>query len=150
MNSQDELNRIKQRFRLGTIIRVLVLIVCVSFAAFTYFRITTEARLVYREAKNVRLAFQLISIEYYGTDKEIYDAGSPDGMAAQVADKLGDFLGGEGQVQLTSYSRRNRQVTGFVYTQGKYRVTYSCDKDSNEHWDVDYIINIFKFDGEQD
>lgn len=51
-------------------------------------------------------------------------------------------------MQLLSYNRKNRQVTGFVYTQGTYRVTYSCDKDAREHWDVDYIFNVYKFDEE--
>lgn len=148
MSGRNELNRIRKGFRWGTIIKVILLIVCICFAAFTYVRITTDARVAFREAKNVRLAFQLMSIEYHGTDKEIYDAGSPDGMADGISDRLADFIDGQGQVRITAYNRRNCQVTGFVYTQGKYRVTYGCDKNSNEHWRVDYIINVLKFDEE--
>lgn len=46
--------------RIGLIFFVTIL---VCLVAFTYFKVTTDARLAYREAKNVRLAFQLINIE---------------------------------------------------------------------------------------
>lgn len=149
MSAQEQIsikNIRKTRWKL--IAGVILAIMAISFLVITYVRITTDARLAYREAKNVRLAFQMMEIESYGSGKAFYDFTKQNGLADGVLEELAPFMGDDGEVRLTGYNRYNHKVTGFVYTQGKFMVTYSCDKQSKEHWRVDYLFNVFHFDGE--
>lgn len=139
----------RTRDRWLKIIGMIFLIVVICLAAFSYFRITTEGRFAYREAKNVRLAFQMLEIELRGFGKTVYDFNKPNGLAEGVMKRLSEVISEGGEVHLTEYNHKTHMVTGFTYTLGKYKVTYKCDENLIEHWRVEYSINIFKYDGEK-
>lgn len=148
-NQKNGAKAYRLRDRWLKIIGTILLIAVICLIAFSYFRITTEGRFAFREAKNVRLAFQMLEIELRGSGKVVYDFGKPNGLAQGVMDRLAEVISEGGEVRLTEYNRKTHMVTGFTYTLGKYKVTYECDENSIEHWRVEYSINIFKFDGDK-
>lgn len=148
MSDKEQNKDIIRKTRWGLIIKIIIAICCVSFLIVTYVRITTDARLVYREAKNVRLAFQMMEVESYASGKPFYDFTKMSGLAEGAIEELAPFMGEGGSVRLTAYNRKARKVTGFVYSNGKYIVTYTCDEELKEHWKVDYCLQVFHYDGE--
>lgn len=62
-----------------TIIIITLAIFCLSPVSY-YYDNYTRSRLVLDEAKNIQLAMRLLSIQYYGQDRNIYQPGEPYGM----------------------------------------------------------------------
>ena len=128
------------------IVIVIAIIFLVGAVAFSKFAIDSKARNMFREAKNVQLAMDMLSIEYYGKDMSIYDGNKRDGLAEGVAERIEALSGEKGEIFVTSYNAKRREITGFVYERGMYRVTYRKDKEGMMHWDVDLLINVFKYE----
>lgn len=141
-----EIRKIQFR-RIWHITELILLIVLISAIAFTYFRISTEGHRAFREAKNIKLAFQLLSVEYYGDKKSVYDPNKLNGMTEGVQERIAQLLENDGAVMITSYRKRDRKVTGFIYTIGRYRVTYRYNEEEEDDYTIDYVIPILHYDG---
>lgn len=141
-NSLININLIKR------IIIIIAVIFVIGGMAFAKFAIDSKARNMFREAKNVQLAMDMLSIEYYGKEMTIFDGNKRNGLADGVLERIESLSGEKGDVFVTSYNAKKREVTGFSYERGMYRVTYRKDKDGIQHWDVDLLINVFKYDKE--
>lgn len=125
---------------------IVLIVLIVGGIVFAKFAIDSKARNMFREAKNVQLAMDMISIEYYGRDMLIYDPNRRNGLADGVADRIESLSGERGEIFVTSYNAKKHEVTGFSYERGMYRVTYRKDKEGMQHWDVDLLINVFKYE----
>ncbi len=143
----DEGKKIRKR-KIKTAILIIVCVFLLATPVFLYFRITTEARLAFREAKNVKLAFDMLDVEYYGRGASVFDASALNGMSAGVQQRLDELLEHECDVSILSYSQKNRTVTAFIYTTEHYRVLYRYDAQKGDTWKVDYMIPILEYDGE--
>ena len=129
---------------------IIIVILCVFLIAtpiFLYFRITTEGKVAFREAKNIKLAFEMLQIEYYGRGMSVYDASATNGLAAGVQERLEEILEHDCNVSILAYNNKERMVTAFIYTTGNYRVLYRYDAVQGDCYDVDYMIRILKYDG---
>lgn len=142
----EESKRMRRR-KIKTAVVVIVCICLIATPVFLYFRITTEARIAFREAKNVKLAFDMMDIEYYGRGSSVYDGSARNGMAVGVQERLDEILEHTCDVSILSYSKQDRAVTAFVYTSEHYRVLYRLDAEKGDTWTVDYIIRISEYDG---
>lgn len=131
---------------LKKVIIISSIILIVGGLAFAKFAIDSQARNMFREAKNVQLAMDMLSIEYYGKEMAIFDADKRNGLADGVAERIENLSGEKGEIFVTGYNAKKREVTGFSYERGMYRVTYRKDKEGTQHWDVDLLINVFKYE----
>lgn len=143
----DEEKKIRRK-KVKTAVIVFLCVFLIAAPLFVYFRITTEARIAYREAKNVKLAFDMLEIEYYGRGSSVFDASALNGMSAGVQARLDEILEHDCDVSILSYSRKDRAVTAFIYSSDHYRVLYRYDAEKGDTWDVDYLIRILEYDGE--
>ena len=55
------------------VVLILLAVLLISVPVFGYFRIQTGSHLALREAKNIKLAFDMLSVEYYGSGEYIYN-----------------------------------------------------------------------------
>lgn len=136
----------RERFRKlknGLLIFLIVFIIAVP--TFTYFKISTDSHLALREAKNIRLAFDMLNVEYYGNGKTIADAHSLNGLADGVEERLQEVTEKGGDIRLLSYDKKNRKVRSFTYEINHVRVTYYVDSDNKDIWEIDYIIRIEEY-----
>ena len=58
-------------------ISILFVIIMVLIPAVNYYEIHTRSRLILMDTKNIQLAMRLLSIQYYGQDRNIYQPGEP-------------------------------------------------------------------------
>ncbi len=146
----DEKNRRKEYFRkFKNVLLIFLLLLVIGVPSFAYFKVTTDGRFALREAKNVNMAFQMLSIEYYGKDLSIYNPYSSNGLNTGVSERLKDVTENRGEVRLLSYDTATRKVHKFTYETGNVRVTYSLKEDDTNEWKVDYLWNIWTYDGDK-
>ena len=146
----DEVNRRKEYFRkFKNVLLIFLLLLVIGVPSFAYFKVTTDGRFALREAKNVNMAFQMLSIEYYGKDLSIYNPYSSNGLNTGVSERLKDVTENRGEVRLLSYDTATRKVHKFTYETDNVRVTYSLKEDDTNEWKVDYLWNIWTYDGDK-
>lgn len=135
----------RRRGRLKVVLIVLLVLLVFGTPVIIYFRISADGRIALREAKNIKLSFQMISIEYYATGDSIYDNTRASGMGEGVRERIDEILELNGSIKITSYDTGNRMVTGFIYTTGSYQVIYTYDKNTGGSYRVNYIFKLFDF-----
>jgi len=145
--SEREINTINLK-SIWNVLIVIIAVLLIGALIFFRFASDTNARRMLREGKNVLLAFNMLSVEYYGRGVSIYDSRHRDGMADGVKDRIFEITEVEGDIFITGYDSSKRLVTGFIYERDNYRVTYRMDKSGNEEWEVDYMLPILKYDRE--
>lgn len=140
---KNKIRKIKYYFLL-----IFAVVVCFS-VCFISFRISTEAHNAFREAKNIKLAFYMLEIEYYSQGKSIFDDSKLDGMSAGVRERIVELLDHDGEILLTGYHKSARKVTNFIYTTGQYRVIYRLNEAGQDDYTVDYLIPIYHYNGHE-
>ena len=63
---QDKEYKKIRRKKIRNMMEVFVFLLILGAVVFSYFHITTQGRLVFREAKNVKLTLEMLDVEYYG------------------------------------------------------------------------------------
>jgi hypothetical protein len=144
---KQETSRRKARIFKRVILIALILLV-VGVPAFLAFRLKSEGRFALREAKNVKIAFEMISVEYYGMGLSIYDSESASGLTDGVKTRLEEVVDDDFDVTVTAYNQTTRAVTAFEYTDKNYTVRYVYDDQKGDTWKVYYKYLIYDFDGE--
>ena len=139
----DEKRIIRNRIR--NYILIILAILCVAFGCFTVFYLNTEAKKALREAKNVKLAFQMLDIEYYGKGKNILDEKKRSGIRDDAMERIRSVIENEAEIQLTGYDKGNRVVTGFIYETKRVRVVY-YKEDMKNTWKVEYLLPVLSYE----
>ena len=142
----------KSAIKWGKIFKFFIIIVAaliIGMVVFFAFKIHIDAKAALRDAKNIRLALRTADIEMYAKDKTVYNPSAADGIEVGVKAKVEQIVQSEGRYRITNYSYRTHEVTGMIYERGDYRVTFIKDGD-NIYWDVDYIFNVYHFDGAEE
>lgn len=146
----DENYRRKNNLRrFKNVILVMLLILFTGVPTFAYFEVTTSGRFALREAKNINMAFRMLDIEYYGKNLSIYNPYSLNGLSEGVAERLADVTENRGEVRLLVYDKYKREVKAFTYETDKVRVTYTLLDDGTNEWKVDYLWNIWIYNGDR-
>ena len=143
MGKSVENNKIRLGRIFLTVFCILVL-VFMGFILFTLLKIRDDGRKALREAKDVKLALQTADIEYYGASTSIYDPFAPDGFADGVKDKVQSTITYGGDYRLTGYSQKKHEITGLLFVDGDYIITYTSDLNGNI-WEVDYMWNLLRY-----
>lgn len=128
-----------------TVIIVGLIVFVIGIAAFTYFRIATEGRLALRKGKNVKLALDMLDIEFYREKKTVYNPNRPDGLEQGVRERLNNIVGDDGRFNIVSYDSNKRKIEYMIYEEDNYRVIYRYDEDDGDIWKVEYIVTILDY-----
>ncbi|MBQ8923961.1 MAG: hypothetical protein IJ053_04115 [Lachnospiraceae bacterium] len=131
----------RRRIRVAVITAVFA--VLLFYILFMYFKITTGGRTAFKEAKNVKLALNMIDIEYYSKGKSVYEPGKMHGMSQESLERIQNLLENDGVIDIISYDSKKRIVTCFTYQVGHYKVTYLYD--DGDSWNVDYLVNLYDY-----
>ena len=122
--------------------------------------ITTNARKVFREAKDIRTALKFVGTQYYGGNSTIFDPSDPTGLADGAASIIADVSTHNGQVFLYAWDDKENIPLRFEYKKGSYIVSYTADiydgketEDGVEYqmmgrWDVKYSFDVLKYESE--
>lgn len=135
----------KIRIRKIRIAIIIVIVVAAIFVVlFNYFKIMRGGRTAFKEAKNVKLALNMLDIEYYAKGKSVFEPGKRHGLSKESLERIQGILENDGVIEITSYDSDLKMVTGFTYQIDHYKVTYQYD-DGLDKWNVDYFINLFNY-----
>ena len=151
MEIQREIEEDYRRSKIKRYVRAALIILFVLFLSvpcFLYFKIQTGSHLALREAKNVKLAFELLSVEYYAEGKSVYSPRHRDGIEDEVKERVLETTENKGNIRILSYDKNRRTVMAFVYETDNYQVTYYMDENKAEHWTVKYLWTVESLDGE--
>ena len=141
---EKEFKKIR-RNKIRNMIVIFILLLILGAIAFSYFHITTQGRLILREGKNVKLALDMLDVEYYGKQKSVYDSEKRNGLADSIKKRVYDIVNQNGEFEILSYDKKEHIILCMVYEKEHYRVVYQCDEDGNDQWKVDYLITIFDY-----
>lgn len=131
--------------RTWMVIALLLLVLVIGSAAFSYFHITTQARLIFRRGKNVKLALDMLDIELYAKKQSVYDAKKPDKMAAGIEKQVYDIVEQKGKTEIVSYDTAAHKITYLIYEEENYRVIYQYDEENGDLWRVDYLFTLLNY-----
>lgn len=112
------LERIKKRLWL------VILIVVTACIVFIWAGISAKARAALSHAKDIRVALKLVSIEYYGTNRTLYDASSETGLTDGALERIKTLTPVDGELTLTAWDDENNIPLSFTYREGLYLVEY--------------------------
>ena len=143
MDLDKEYSRIRRK-RIRIAVIIVLAAVALFVVLFNYFRIMHGGRTAFKEAKNVKLALNMLDIEYYAKGKSVFEPGKRHGLSGESIERIREILENDGVIDITSYDNELKIVTGFTYQIGNYKVTYQFE-DGSDKWDVDYLINLFNY-----
>ncbi len=138
--------------KIAWIKRILLLIVLffVIGVVMTFFKVSTEAHQVLREAKNVRVCMRLLAIESYGLGNSIYDPTRKNGLAEGVAEEIAELSKEEGEVTLTAWNEEENLPKQFSYQKGNYIAYYDSEGDKYKTWDIYIQIKLLNFENSEE
>lgn len=152
------------RRRIGDWIRryiiELVIIALVLAFIITSTVITTGARRVFREAKDVRMALKFVGTQYFGENSSIFDKTKTTGLKDGAAEDIADISTRKGEVVLYAWDDKANEPLMFEYRKGSYTVIYIADTYTGKtdeqgkvnhmmgRWEVKFSINVLTYDTE--
>ena len=103
-----------------------------------------QQRLTLREAKNVLMNTELLSIEYYGFNKPIIDTTRSSGMSSEAEEEVRSFSGADGMIRLTSWDEAANRVQTMSYQKGRFLVQYQYEKSTDTYtWDICWMVHQY-------
>ncbi|MCR4901364.1 MAG: hypothetical protein K6A23_00780 [Butyrivibrio sp.] len=124
----------------------IIVIFFVLVVVALFFKVSTEAHQILREAKNVRVCMRLLSIESYGLGNSIYDPTRKNGLAEGVAEEIAKLSKEEGEVTLTAWNEEENLPQQFSYKKGNYIAYYDSEGDKYKTWDIYIQIRLLNFE----
>ena len=131
------------------IVVAVVVVAVLATVVFVLVRLDIKGREILREAKNAKLALRTTEIEYYGEGKSIYSPESINGLSQGVKESVEKLMPGvDGDISLLSYDKKKKEITGLLYSKGRYRVYY-YDTGKETEWTVYYMWRLMDFKEEK-
>ena len=134
--------------KVGRYIFLLLVVLIVAAGLFTWARISTGSHNALQEARGVRAAMKLVSIEYYGGDGSIYDRNAYDGMAKGAADMIKVMSYSDGEIELKAWDEINNVPIAFTYRKDPYVIEFRAvgeSSDPDDVWDVYYSHHLMQY-----
>ncbi|MBQ1326625.1 MAG: hypothetical protein IIY49_01165 [Eubacterium sp.] len=131
------------------IVVTVVVVAVLATVVFVLVRLDIKGREILREAKNAKLALRTTEIEYYGEGKSIYSPESINGLSQGVKESVEKLMPSvDGDISLLSYDKKKKEITGLLYSKGRYRVYY-YDTGKETEWTVYYMWRLMDFKEEK-
>ena len=130
---------------------ILLVIAIVIGVVVIWGSIGAGAREALSDAKDIRVAMKLVSLEFYSGDTSIYDASSEDGLGDGALDRIKALFSFDGDIKLSSWDYENSIPLSFSYRDGKYLVEYKETGNGdgsygmNGSWSVYYDLKVLEY-----
>jgi hypothetical protein len=124
------------------ILLVIIALLLIGVPIFACFSIGSGAHIALREAKNVKLAIQMLDIEYYGQGQSVYDASKPNGLRKGAEEEIQTLLEHDGEIVLQEYDKKNRAICAFTYKNEHYEAVYRYDEAKGDEWQIYYYLKV--------
>lgn len=113
---------------------IITLILCpVAY----HFSNNSMARITLMDAKNIQMAMRLLSIQYYGQDRNIYQPGEPYGMTENTLHEIEYLSGANGEITLVCWNYDKALPGKFFYQTDSFLVVYEYDAKRDEpEWSI--------------
>lgn len=126
-----------------TVVGILAAVLVIGIPISLGFYLSTESHLVLREAKNAKLALEMVALTQ--TTKNIYDADASGGMAEGVWEGVSPYVEEGCVLSLDGFDTKTRQVTALTYSNKNFRVVYTVNDNGKHKWEIDYLIKIQEY-----
>jgi hypothetical protein len=144
--SDEKLKKQYHLRRTAIVVLSFLLALAVLVPTAWYVQYHTVASMVFREAKNTRLALRYLTIEYAAQDKKVADASSTDGFSSGTADALRELADAKGHLQLVSWNDAANQPRILSYSRDGIVVVYTYDAaEDTERWQVSCMLPLMDF-----
>lgn len=126
----------KITLKFQSLVRIIVIIFIVLLVLaliFLWFEHSTQSHLALREAKNAKMAMEMLDKEYYAKDQCIYDKTTIYGLSDESIEKIKELTNKNGTVYLKVFDMESRRVMKFMYRNKRYQVIYQNDGEEEEY-----------------
>lgn len=137
----------KWKFRRALKGTVIFLIICAVVIApsFWCWNQSVVKRQVLREAKNVLLNMELLSLEYFGFQEALQDSGRNSGLTRDAEEEIRSFSGAEGDIHLISWNSSMHCVGAMTYQRDHYLMYYRYDETEEQGvWNVYWKLHEYE------
>lgn len=138
-----------ERRDFALIISVLLWVVLLGFVSGIYFKVNTESRRTFRQAKDVLIAMKLIAIEKYGTG-DVYSSADKRGITDTTEAQIHRLSKTKGEITLISWDSIYNEPVSFTYKNGNYTVYYERQESGYGEWTVRYSIGVMHFEHDEE
>lgn len=119
------------------ILEIIIIITLILCPVAYYFSNNSMARITLMDAKNIQLAMRLLSIQYYGQDRNIYQPGEPYGMAVDTISQIKELSGATGEITLVYWNYDKALPGKFFYQTDSFLAVYEYDAKRDEpEWNI--------------
>lgn len=136
----------KNKFLRACKAALIILLIClvVLAPALWIWDQSIQERQTLREAKNVVMNMNLLSLEAYGLGTSIVDKSRTSGMSKEAEEDVVSFSGAEGTIHLVSWNTGKNCVDTMSYQKGRFLVQYQYDIDNDaDTWEVFWKIHQY-------
>lgn len=140
----------KTKLNVGKVLKLILLVIgllIIFTAVFAFFKVRIDAKTALRDAKDVRMALTSADIEMYAAGKSVFNPTKKNGIEDGAKEKAEQIFISVGDYKITSYDKKNHEITGFQYEVGNYIVTFHKHGEAIS-WDVDFILRVYSYDDE--
>ena len=116
--------RLARRYRFTLILFITLITLAIVACAWFYTSAAAGSRRALRNAKDLRTAMQMTSIELYQSGGSIFDPKQPDGLREGVKEKLQQLSDADGTLLLTGWDNQLGDALSFTYREGNYMVVF--------------------------
>lgn len=122
----------------------LIIFVLVLFPSLKYYDNNIKAKQALRDSKNIQLAMRLLSIQYYGEERKLYEMNTIYGMAADTIEEIKYLAGVDGDITLLYWNDEDGVPGKFCFKTDSFLVVYEYKGLKKEPaWEI-YQINLLK------
>lgn len=123
----------------------LLIILC-FFSWREYYKKSIDANHILMDAKNIQLAMRMISIQYYGVNRNVYAPDTIYGMEEDTLEEVRTLSGTNGEITLVSWCALDNVPRKFYYRTNSCLLIYEYDTEEKElSWDIYRLHPIVKF-----
>ena len=125
----ETLARVNQ-FKRVVKVAIITIVICIAVLAplLWYWTASIEMHTVFRNAKNVQLNSELLSVMLDGQQIPFLDNSRPSGLSEEAEAQIKSYSGAEGEIKLTAWDRESGSVMSMTYIEKRYLIKYEKEE----------------------
>lgn len=129
-----------------TIVTAAVIVAAILCVVFAWFRINSGVRGAMREAKDIRIAMKMKSIEQYGLGGTMYQATARNGLANGMEEQILKMADAEGDIVLQAWDTELNEPAAFTFQKDRYIIIFKQKEDGSAIWDGYYTLKLLEYE----
>lgn len=102
-----------------------------------YYENSIQARMILMDVKNIQLSMRFLNIQYYGVNRDIYQAGTKNGMDVDTLEEVKRLSNVEGDIVLVYWDWEDNLPGKFYYQTDDFIAIYEYDTIQKEPtWEI--------------